>query len=109
MSAGIVSRVERACAQLVRSRQPVTFVAVAARAGVGRATLYRDPSLRALVNDHRSGGRDARTLSGLADDVAALRTSIEAVTTKVRRHDEVLRHLDRRVSSTRASEPRLAG
>lgn len=107
MSADVVSRVERACAQLVRAREPVTFVAVAARAGVGRATLYRDSSLRALVNEHRSRGREGRTLSGLADDVAALRTSIEAVATKVRRHDEVLRRLDQKRG--RASGPRLAG
>lgn len=102
----LVARVERACAQLVRARETVTFVAVAQRAGVGRATLYRDPSMRALVNEHRSRGREARTLSGLASEVGGLRTSVEAIATKVRRHDEILRRLDQR---RRTSGRRLAG
>ena len=106
MSADLVTRVERACAKLVAAGRPVTFVAVAARAGVGRATLYRDPTLRALVDEHRSRGREAGTLSGLATDIAGLRTSVEAIATKVRRHDETLRRLDQR---RRASGPRLAG
>lgn len=106
MSADLVRRVERACAQLVRAHEPVTFVAVAARADVGRATLYRDPTLRALVNEHRSRGREAHTLSGLATEMAGLRTSVEAIATKVRRHDDVLRRL---MPKKRLSRPRLAG
>ena len=106
MSADSTRRVERACAALVRTREPVTFVAVAARAGIGRATLYRDPSLRALVNEHRSRGREAHTLGGLASEIAGLRTSVEAIATKVRRHDETLR---RREPKRRSSRPRLAG
>lgn len=106
MSAELTKRVERACAQLVRAREPVTFVSVAARAGIGRATLYRDPTLRALVNEHRAREREAHTLSGLASEVAGLRTSVEAIATKVRRHDEALR---RREPTKRSSRPRLAG
>lgn len=106
MSAALVGRVERACAQLVRARQPVTFVAVAARAGIGRATLYRDPNLRALVNEHRSRGREADTLSGLATEIAGLRTSVDAIATKVRHHDQTLRRLAPKRGSSR---PRLAG
>lgn len=106
MSEELVARVERVCAQLVRARRPVTFVAVAARAGIGRATLYRDPGLRALVSEHRSRGREAHTLSGLATEVAGLRTSVEAIATKVRRHDEALRRLE---PKRRSSRPRLAG
>ena len=106
MSEERVTRVERACARLVRARQPVTFVAVAAQAGVGRATLYRDPSLRALVSEHRSRGREAHTLSGLATEVAGVRTSVEAIAAKVRRHEEVLRRLE---PKKRSSRPRLAG
>jgi predicted DNA-binding transcriptional regulator YafY len=45
----IVARAEQACAQLAGSGQPVSFAAVAARTGTSRATLYRDPALRALV------------------------------------------------------------
>lgn len=106
MSAELVKRVERACAALARAREPVTFVAVASRAGIGRATLYRDPTLRALVNEHRSRGREAHTLSGLASELAGLQTSVEAIATKVRRHDETLRRLD---PKRRSSRPRLAG
>ncbi len=106
MSAELVKRVERACAQLVRAHEPVTFVSVAERAGIGRATLYRDPTLRALVNEHRSRGREAHTLGGLATEVEGLRTSVEAIAAKVRRHDEALRGLAPR---RRSSRPRLAG
>ncbi len=106
MSAETVVRVERACAQLARTREPITFVAVATKAGVGRATLYRDPTLRALVNEHRTRGREAHTLGGLASEVESLRTSVEAIASKLRRHDEVLRRLRPR---SRASRPRLAG
>ncbi|MBU6422860.1 MAG: hypothetical protein KGQ88_02355 [Chloroflexi bacterium] len=106
MSAETVVRVERACVQLARTREPITFVAVATKAGIGRATLYRDPTLRALVNEHRTRGREANTLGGLASEVESLRTSVEAIASKVRRHDEVLRRLRPR---SRASRPRLAG
>ncbi|HZR68021.1 MAG TPA: hypothetical protein VFB01_03085 [Burkholderiales bacterium] len=100
------ARVERACAQLARAREPITFVAVAERAGVGRATLYRDPTLRALVNEYRQRAGDAHTLSGLASQVEGLRTSVEAIATKVRRHDERLRSLE---PKRRTSRSRLAG
>jgi AcrR family transcriptional regulator len=81
----------------------VTFTAVAARAGVGRATLYRNPELRALVEEHRTRVREANTLSGLAQEVAQLRTSLEAVAARVRRHDEQIRRLSppRRRSASR--------
>ena len=45
--------------QLAAAGQPVTFRAVAARAGIGRATLYRRPDLRAVVEEHRTRGQDA--------------------------------------------------
>ena len=37
-------RVEDACAALLAAGQPVTFDEVATRAGIGRATLYRNPT-----------------------------------------------------------------
>ena len=48
-SPGTLARVERACADIVAESLPVTFGAVATRAAVSRATLYRDESLRAVV------------------------------------------------------------
>ena len=50
---GALARAEQACTDLAASGQPVTFTAVAARAGIGRATLYRDPALRAIIDEHR--------------------------------------------------------
>ncbi len=84
-------RVEEACAELVAAGEALTSTAVAARAGVGRATLYRNPELRALVEEHRARDREANTLSGLTQEVAQLRTSLEAVAARVRRHDEQIR------------------
>lgn len=90
------ARAEQACAELANTGQPVTFTAVAARADVGRATLYRDPALRALIDSHRHDAASAGTLTGLADDIAALRTAIEAVADRVRRHEEQIRQLNRK-------------
>ncbi|MGO4590204.1 hypothetical protein [Paenarthrobacter aromaticivorans] len=41
--------VERACAELLRNGQAVTFTAVAAQTGLGRTTIYRDPVIRAVI------------------------------------------------------------
>jgi hypothetical protein len=86
-------RVEDACAELVLAGQPVTFDEVARRAGIGRATLYRTPTLRALVEEHRARGREAHTLSGLTAEIAHLRTAVEVLAATVRRHEEELRPL----------------
>jgi len=86
-------RIEDACAELVLTGQPVTFDAVAGRAGLGRATLYRNPELRAVVEEHRTRGREARTLSGLANEIAHLRAAVETLATTVRRHEGELRRL----------------
>ena len=91
-----VSRAEQACAELAADGQPVTFTAVAARAGIGRATLYRDPALRALVGSRRHDAASAGTLTGLANDITALRTAIEAVAARVRHHEEQIRQLNRK-------------
>ncbi len=59
---------ERACAELLRNGQAVTFTAVAARTGLGRTALYRpnnpghhrgEPSLRHRQrHSHRPHRRD---------------------------------------------------
>jgi hypothetical protein len=92
---GNLSRAEQACSELAADGQPVTFTAVAERTGIGRATLYRDTALRALIDDHRQRSASANTITGLADDIAALRTAIEAIAARVRRHEEQLRQLKR--------------
>jgi AcrR family transcriptional regulator len=88
-------RVEDACAELILAGQPVTFDDVAARTGLGRATLYRNPDLRAVVEEHRRRGREAHTRSGLATEITHLRIALDALAAKVRRHEEELRRLRR--------------
>jgi hypothetical protein len=90
------ARAEQACAELAAAGQPVTFTAVAARSGVGRAALYRDPALRSLIDGRRHDAASVGTITGLADDIAALRTAIEAVAARVRHHEEQIRQLNRK-------------
>ena len=94
MSDDYLSRVETACAELTAHGQPVTFAAVATRARIGRATLYRRPELRAIVEDARARGREAHTLSNLHTELDHLRVSLEAIAEKVRHHEELLRQLN---------------
>ena len=89
-----VVRVERACAELAAEGAAITAADVAARAGLGRATLYRRPELRAIVAEHRARARDALTLTGLAIQIDQLRAALEAVAANVRRHEEQLRRLN---------------
>ncbi|MFV2110056.1 DUF6262 family protein [Micromonospora sp. LOL_015] len=91
-----ITKAEQACAELTATQQPITFTQVAARTGLGRTTLYRNPSLRALIEQHRHNATQAGTLSGLADDITALRTAIEAIASRVRRHEEQLRQITKR-------------
>jgi Family of unknown function (DUF6262) len=86
-------RVEDACAELILAGQPVTFDTVADRTALGRATLYRNPELRAIVEEHRARGREAHTLSGLANEIAHLRTAVETLAATVRRHEDELHRL----------------
>lgn len=90
-----LANVERACAELLSERAPVTFTVVATRTGVSRATLYRDLTLRAVVEEHRQRSHDPRSLSGLSAEVRHLRTAVEALADKVRGHEETLRRIDR--------------
>ncbi len=88
-------RVEHACQHLLTTGAAITFDAVAAHAGIGRATLYRRPELRAIIEQHRQEGRDALTLTGLQVQIDQLRLALEAVAAKARRHEDELRRLKR--------------
>lgn len=88
-----IGKVERACTELIANQQPVTFTQVAARTGLGRTTLYRNPSLRALIEEHRHHATQAGTLTGLTEDLTALRTAVEAIASRVRHHEEQLRQI----------------
>jgi hypothetical protein len=91
----IHSRVEDACTTLAGNHQQVTFSAVAVAADVSRATLYRNPTLRALVEHHRQATAPATTFDRIADDIATLRITVEALADQVRRQGEQIRRLNR--------------
>jgi AcrR family transcriptional regulator len=101
MTADYTTRVEQACRELAATATPVTLAGVAERAGIARATIYRRPELRAIVEEHRQASRDALTLSGLAIELDQIRTALEAVAAKVRQHEEELRKLRRTSTRTR--------
>jgi len=90
-----LAKVERACAELLRDAEPVTFPAVTKCAGISRTTLYRDENLRAVVEEYRQRGRAPRTLSGIVAELQHLRDAMEAIAERVRRHEEQLRRLRR--------------
>jgi hypothetical protein len=92
---GHLNQAEQTCAELAASGQPVTFTAVAERTGIGRATLYRNPAVRAVIEEHRHQAAGASTLTAIAADIAALRTALEAVAARVRHHEEQIRQLKR--------------
>jgi ubiquinone biosynthesis protein UbiJ len=90
-----LARVEQVCAQLHQTGQAVTFSAVAAASQISRTSLYRDETLRALIEEHRHTSRDPRSLSGVLAEIAHLRDAVEALAERVRRHEEQLRRLNR--------------
>lgn len=98
MSDDRVARVEQACIDLIAAGDNITVEAVATRAGIGRATIYRRAELNAVVHEHRRRGEDALTLTGLAVQLDQLRKGLEAVAAKVRHHEELLRKLSRAAS-----------
>ena len=103
-SPATITRAEQACGQLAEGGHPVTFTAVAALAQISRTSLYRDPALRALVDEHRRHAAEANTLTGLAADITALRTALEAIAGRVRRHEEQLRQHTRQETRPAAGQ-----
>ena len=91
-----LNRVERVCIELRRDGQDVTFTAVAARTGLGRTTLYRDPAIRAIIEEHRRQKATGGTLTALTDEIATLRAALDTLATRVRHHEEQLRRLQPR-------------
>lgn len=98
MNTDLPRRIESACAELVEAGEQVSFTAVAARAGISKTTLYRRPELRAVVEEHKRADHEAHSLSGFVIELDHLRQGLEAVAAKVRRHEEELRRLRRRVA-----------
>jgi hypothetical protein len=99
-----LAKIEQACADLLQEGKPVTFTTVALAAGISRTTLYRDPTLRMVVEEQRTHSHDPRTMSGLSSEIGHLRIAVEALAERVRRHEEQLRRLElppRRKASSR--------
>lgn len=86
--------VEAACHELAGSDDPITFTAIAERTGISRTTLYRNPDLRAVIDEHRQRPNDPRTLTNVTAEIAHLRTGLEALADRVRHQEERLRHLE---------------
>lgn len=95
MSDERLARVEQACIDLAAAGEQITFEAIAARAGIGRATLYRRQELHAIAHEHRQHRQEALTLTGLAIQLDQLRHAVDALAAKLRRHEELLRKLSR--------------
>lgn len=89
-----LTAIEAACAELATNDQTVTFTAVAEHTGISRTTLYRNPHLRAVIDEHRHRTNDPRTLTGLTIEIAHLRTGLEALGDRVRQQEERLRRLE---------------
>lgn len=85
--------IETVCAELAAESTPITFTAVAARTGISRTTLYRNPDLRAIIDDHRHG---RGTIAHLTNEIAHLRTGLHALADRVRHQEERLRRLEPR-------------
>ncbi|MDV3131928.1 hypothetical protein [Mycobacterium sp. 29Ha] len=99
MSENALIRVERVCSEFTKGH-PITFTAVADHAQISRATLYRASNSAAIVDEHRTRQTDARTLTGLATEVAHLRTAVESLAEAVKQHEEQLRKI------TKSTPPR---
>ena len=75
-----------AIAHLDSSGQPVNFSAVAAAAGVSRASLYRDPCIRDLISRIRSApSRPATTRAAQRATAESLRTRLNTARAEITR------------------------
>jgi Family of unknown function (DUF6262) len=97
-----LKRAGDAIAHLESTRQPVNFSAVAAAAGVSRASLYREPAVRDLISRMRSAPprsgttrvaqrATAESLRALLDTARAENTRLRAENTALR--EQAARHL----------------
>lgn len=89
-----LNKIERACADLARTGEPLTIAAVAEHAGIARSTIYRNPGIRAIIEHHRQAAPDG-PITAITDELATLRATVQALANTVRRHDTQLRHLTR--------------
>lgn len=94
--------VEAACANLAHNGEAITFTAVADHAGISRTTLYRNPQLRAVVEQNRSHSHHPHTLTA---EIAHLRTGLQALADRIRNQEERLRRLEGRQPAATPTDP----
>ena len=82
----------RAIEELDRAGQPINFSAVAQRAGVSRAWLYRETEIRDLITRLRSGDGRTPTPSAQRASADSLRQRLSAATDEISRlrHDNTV-------------------
>ena len=83
----------KALSELESARVPFSMGDVAERAGISRATLYRDATLRDLVGA-KGEGPEARPVDG--KQFAELRIRVETLSREQQRLKALLRHSERR-------------
>ena len=87
-----LNQIERACADLARNGHAITIAAVAEHAGISRSTIYRNPTLRAIIEHHQQAAPDG-SITALTDELATLRQAVQTLADTVRHHDTQLRRL----------------
>lgn len=102
-SRDLLDEVRTVCHTLLEHGRAITFPAIAEQTGISRATLYRRRELRELINTYRDPTGDALTVTTLATQIDQLRHTLDAVTAKVRRHEEELRSLKHHAHTTDAN------
>lgn len=86
--------IETICQKLTATGTPITFTTIAERSGISRTTLYRDPQLRAVIEEHKHRSHDPRTLTNLTTEIGHLRTAVSTLADRVRHQEERLRRLE---------------
>ena len=89
-----LNQIERACTELARDGQPITIAAVAEHAGISRSTIYRNPTLRAIIEHHQQAAPDG-SITAITDELATLRQAVQTLADTVRHHDAQIRRLTR--------------
>lgn len=87
-----LNQIERACADLARNGHAITIAAVAEHAGISRSTIYRNPTLRAIIEHHQQAAPDG-SITAITDELATLRQAVQTLADTVRHHDAQLRRL----------------
>ena len=99
-----------AIGHLDSSGQPVNFSAVAAAAGVSRASLYRDPAIRDLISRIRAAPARSATTRAAAESLRARLNTARAEITRLRAEntrlrEQAARHLGEQRAANQHTHP----